>query len=233
MPTAIQPRLIEAPGKGLVRHVDPRHVPENAFSNGRNIRFPTGGSRVRKTDGYQLVDLTPRPATVCWCYAHPTGQTGSAVVRIGTLGVHVELGSQIQTVVTYTTPRTLDDVVTIDQHEEKLIWADGKAVMVWNGIGPATVLSGGTPTAKLVEIHKDHVLLGNITAPVKQPWRVAYSIFGVNDPVTGIPDFTGEGSGFTDFLDDSTGLTALKTLGDHAIVHQPFRLYRLRFVVAA
>jgi hypothetical protein len=234
MPTAIQPRIVEAPGRGLVRHVDPRHVPDNAWTNGRNIRFPTGGSKVRKTDGYQLVDDTfpTQPVVGLWWYVDPTGQNKPSVVRMGTRGAYVDLGSQRQPVTTYTTPRTLDDVVTIDQYMTRLIWADGLEVWTWTGFGAAAASLGeGSPIAKLVEIHKDHVLLGHITKPVVQPWRVAYSVAGLlTPPLTGEPDFTGEGSGYVDFLDDSTGLTALKTLGDHAIVHKPNRLYRMIFV---
>jgi hypothetical protein len=233
MPTAIQPRMIEAPGKGLIRHLDPRHVPENAWGRGRNIRFPTGGSRVRKTDGYKRVDetLSREPIMALWWYVDPTEPTNVTLIRIGTTGAWTGLGFSQTLIVTLTPPRTLDNVVTIDQYMQRVIWADGTQVLTWAGTGSATPLGGGAPIAKLVEIHKDHVLLGHVTQPIKQPWRVAYSITGLLDPpLTGQPSFTGEGSGFVDFLDDSTGLTAVKTLGDHAIVHKPFRLYRMIFI---
>jgi hypothetical protein len=233
MPTAMQPRLIEAPGGGLVRHVDPRHVPDTAWSNGRNIRFPTGQSRVRKTDGYARVDDTApaEPLHALWWYIDPTGVAPTALIRIGTTGAWQGLGFARTRIATITPARTLEDVVTVDQYRNRLIWADRQQVLEWTGSGQATVLGGGAPTGQLVEIHKDHILLGRLTAPEKQPWRVAYSVYRVlTPPITGTPNFTGPTSGTVDFLDDSTEITALKTLGDHAIVHKPNRLYRLIFV---
>jgi hypothetical protein len=236
MPTAIQPRLVEAPGKGLMRHVDPRHVPENAFTNGRNIRFPTGGSRVRTTDGYRRVDdsVPPEPVQALWWYVDPTTDPTAArppvLVRIGLTIAVGELGSNRTRFATLTPPRTLDNVVTVDQFKERLIWADGIQVMTWTGQGEATEMGGGAPTAKIVEIHKDHVLLANLTKPVIAPWNVTYSVVGFTDPETGLPDFTGEGASDIDFLEDATPITACKVLGDHAIVHKPNKLYRMIFV---
>ena len=233
MPSAIQPRIIETPGAGLLRHVDPRHVPDRNWAAGRNIRFPTGGSRVRKTDGFQRVDNTAadEPIRGLWWYENPINAAQKMLIRIGTTGAWSGLGSASTPIATHTPVRTLADVLTIDQYRDRLLWADGLQVLTWPGTGQATVLGGGAPTAKLVEIHKEHVLLGHLTAPETQPWRVAYSIAGVlTPPLVGEPDFTGESSGTLDFLDDATGLTALKALGDHAIVHKPNRLYRMIFV---
>lgn len=230
MPSAIQPRLIETPGGGLVRHLDPRHVPERGWAAGRNIRFPTGGSMVRKTDGYRRVaDTVPAEAIRgLWWYIDPYGVQPQTLVRIGTTVAIQGLGPT-STIATFT-PRTQDDVVTIDQYKERLIWADGKAVLVWLGTGSATVLGGGAPTAKLVEIHTDHVLLGHVTAPEAAPWRVAYSVRGLINESTGEVDFGGDDGGDIEFLDDSTGITAMKSLGEHVVVHKPNRLYRLMYV---
>jgi hypothetical protein len=233
MATAIQPRLVEAPGRGLIRNLDPRHVPETAWAAGRNVRFPTGGSRVRKTDGYSRVDDTApaEPIMALWWYVDPTAVAPTALIRIGTTGAWQGLGSARTRIATLTPARTLEDVVTVDQYRNRLIWADRQQVLEWTGAGQATVLGGGAPTGQLVEIHKDHILLGHLTAPEKQPWRVAYSVYRVlTPPITGTPDFTGPTSGTIEFLDDSTEITALKTLGDHAIVHKPNRLYRMIFV---
>jgi len=231
MPSAIQPRMIETPGAGLIRHVDPRHVPERSWAAGRNIRFPTGGSTVRKTDGYQRVDntLPAEPIRGLWWYVDPDGVMPQTLVRIGTTVAIQGLGSASTAFAAFT-DRSQDDVVTIDQYMGRLIWADGKQVLHWTGTGLATVLGGGAPTAKLVEIHTDHVLLGHITAPEKAPWRVQYSTRGLINDETGEVDFTGDTGGDLDFLDDSTGLTALKTLGEHVVVHKPNRLYRMMYV---
>ena len=232
MPSAIQPRIIETPGAGLLRHVDPRHVPDRSWAAGRNIRFPTGGSRVRKTDGYLRVDDTApaEPIMGLWWYIDPNGEHPTTLMRIGTTGAWQGLGSGRTSIATLTPARTLDEVVTIDQYKERVIWADGKQVLHWNGTGLATVLGGGAPTAKLVEIHTDHVLLGHVVAPEKAPWRVAWSNRGLVNEDTGAPDFTGDDAGDYDFLDDSTGLTAMKTLGEQVIVHKPNRLYRMLYV---
>jgi hypothetical protein len=230
MPTAIQPQIVEAPGRGIVRHIDPRHVGEQSWANGRNVRFPTGATRVQKTDGFTRVDNTEEPIHALWWYVEPTGAVPPSLVRIGFTHAYRGLGSARGGIADFDPVRTLNDVVTMDQYKAHLIWADGKAVWDWIGTGQATVLGGGAPTAKIVEIHKDHILLGHITAPSVQPWRVAYSVFEVVDPKTGLIDFTGETSGFHDFLEDSTGITAVKVMGDHAIVHKPNRLYRMIFV---
>ena len=240
MPTKIEARMVEAPGGGVMRHVDPRHVPDQRWTNARNVRFPTGGSRVRKTDGYQRVDmLSPaEPIQALWWYVDPLGVKPATLVQIGTTFASQGLGSDRTAFAQFTPPRALDDVVTVDQYKGDLLWADGQNVYTWPGTGLAIPLAtagpGGaatqSPIGKLVEIHKDHVLIGNITAdadpeaPGPKPWRVNYSAQG--DPF----DWTSDAAGFFNFLDDSTGLTALKVLGDHAIVHKQNRLYRFIFV---
>jgi hypothetical protein len=228
MATAIQPQLIESPGRGLVRHIDPRHIPDQAWANGRNVRFPTGATRVQKTDGYHLVDDTPpnRGVHGLWWYVEPNGARPPALVRIGFEHAWIGVGSERGGIATFDPVRTLDNVVTIDQYKKHLIWADG-VCFEWTGVGQATVLGGGAPMAKIVEIHKDHILLGNLTAPEVQPWRVAFSVSEVVDKKTGLIDFTGESSGFHDFLEDSTPVTCVKVMGDHAIVHKPNRVYRM------
>ena len=237
MPTAIQPQIIEAPGRGVVTHIDPRHVPEQSWSKARNVRFPTGATRVQKTDGFTRVDTTTpaEPIQALWWYVEPLGSRAPTLVRIGTSGIWEGLGSARQHLYTFPIPLTANDVTVTDQYEEKLIIADGKQVTVWTGTGTARPITEGAPTAKLVEIHKDHILLGNHTAPIAQPWSVAYSVFGVSTEGTlTVPakpeDFTGEGSGQTDFLDDSTPITCLKAMGDHCVVHKPNRLYRMTYV---
>jgi hypothetical protein len=238
MPTKIEARMVEAPGGGVMRHVNPRHVPDQHWTNARNVRFRTGGSTVRSTDGYQRVDNTIRaePLQALWWYVDPLGVQPETLVQISTTGAFQGLGGARTSLVQFPAARTLDDVVTVDQYKEHLLWADGKDVYTWPGTGPAIPLGvagvGGAatqaPIGKLVEIHKDHVLLGNITvdpkAPGPKPWRVNHSAEGA--PF----DWTSDVAGFVDFLDDSTGITALKVLGDHAIVHKPNRLSRMIFV---
>jgi hypothetical protein len=234
MPTSIQPRLIEGPGAGLIRNVDPRHVPDQAFSNGRNVRFPTGGARVRSTDGYQRVDSTSpsQPIQALWWY-EPTLGDPVTLVRIGLSTAWQGMGSEMASIVDYPEATTIDDIVVVDQYKDDLIWsAGGKGVWTWNGLTGAVLLStkaaGGVPnpTGKLVEIHKEHVLIGNHTEPLA-PWVVAWS--GVGNPFEWGGGTGGDTAGDFRFLDDSTGLTALKILGDHVIVHKPNRLYRMIF----
>jgi hypothetical protein len=233
MPTAIQAQLIEGPGGGVVRHLDPRHVPDQAWSNVRNVRFPTGGSRIRKTDGYLRVDNTtpPEPIRALWHYentiATASGE-GTQFVRITTTRVLISLGSHTQDIThPGTPPRTIDDVITMDQYKDELYWADGiTPVMVWAAPLAAPAFPGGVPNGKLLEIHKDRLLLGHITQPgagdnQPQPWRVMFS-------ATGLPrNFTEDDAGQWDFLEDNNPVIALKILGDHCIVHKPSRIYRM------
>jgi len=126
-------------------------------------------------------------------------------------------------------PSSLDEVVTITAYKDLLIWADGGAnpVMRWTGSGLAGPLfPDGLPNGKLVEIHKDRLLLANITdagAEVTgtQPWRVMYSDVGHPE------DMTSDLAGDQDFLEDNEPIIALKALGDAVIVHKPSRLYRM------
>jgi hypothetical protein len=229
MPTAAQVALIEGPGGGVIGHRDPRHVPDQAWSNGRNVRFPTGGSRIRKTDGYTRYDSTtpPEPIRALWHYYSPV-QT-AAMMRITTTRVLLGGGTAIQDITHAAAPDcTIDDVVTIGQYKNEVFWADGKTkVMTWVGAaiaGPA--FPDGIPNGKLIEIHKDRLLLGNITEPGgeatgPQPWKLAYS--DVGHP----RDMTADLAGDIDFLEDNDPIIAVKVLGDAVIVHKPKRLYRL------
>jgi hypothetical protein len=221
MPSAIDPRIVEGPGGGLVRNADPRHVPDRAWTNGRNIRFPTGGTRVRKVDGYVRMDDPGAPAEALraiWWYVPPSGQD-PVLVRIGLTGAWAGSGDTLTQIAAFT-PRTLDDIVTLDQYRETLVWSDGIETYAWPGQDEAAVIADAPPGA-LVEIHKEHVLLARLT---NQPWRVSYSAVGAPD------DWTGDTAGDQDFLEDSTGITAVKVLGDHAIIHKPNRIYRMIFV---
>jgi hypothetical protein len=234
-PTAVVPQLVEGPGGGLVTHLDPRHVPDQAWSNGRNVRFPTGGSRVQKTDGYTRIDQTfpAEPIREIWNFYDTKG--GQQFIRITTNRVLRGLGSGTQDISHGSTQAlTLDDVVTIDQYKDEMYWADGKnKIMRYGGVGTAdTALPGGLPNGKLVEIHKDRLLLGNITQlepedePLTiQPWRVMYSAIG--DPRDFAGTLENDTAGFWDFLEDNAPIIALKVLGDHAIVHKPSRMYRM------
>jgi len=294
--TSLVPQITEGPGGGIVRHVDPRHVAETSWSRGRNIRFPTGHSTVRKTDGYLRFDTTPEAVRGLWYYLDPTEISPGQLVRIGTTAAWIGLTGApsfpdlnvpagLSQIVSWTPARTLLDVVTMCQWSESLIWADGLGVFIWNGtkgtppifppaararrsraalraVGDADNLLipaagtnvgmladaaggaigevAGTPTGKLVEIHKEHLLIGNISRSTTegedhgpQPWRVAYSVLGLvaeGSPSGTIPDFTGDGSGAVDFLEDSTPILALKVLGEHAIVHKAQKVYRMIYV---
>ena len=163
------------------------------------------------------------PVQALWYYVEPTGARTPTLVQIGTTGAWEGLGST-RTHIATLTPTTLSDVVTVDQYKEHLIFTNGIQIGHWNGTGVVVQLGGGAPTGKLVEIHKEHVLIGNLTLPVAQPWRVAYSKVG--DPL----NWTDDTAGDVDFLEDSTPITALKVMGDHAIVHKPNKIYRLIFV---
>jgi hypothetical protein len=237
MPTAMQAPIIEGPGSGVVRHRDPRHVPDTAWANCRNVRFPTGGSTIRKTDGYMRVDgTTPaEPIRALWHYENTlsTGTGGGTqFVRITTTRILTSLGSETRDI-TYpgTPPRTIDDVITLDQYKDELFWADGiTPVMVWAAELAAPAFPGGVPNGKLLEIHKDRLLLGNITQPgvgdnQPQPWKVMYSAKFAPRDFTGTDD--NDTAGDIDFLEDNAPIVALKVLGDHCIVHKPSRVYRM------
>lgn len=220
MPTALDPHFIEAPGGGIIRNADPRHVPDRSWANGRNVRFPTGGTRVRKTDGYSRIEDPggpTEPLRAIWWYVPPSGENPQ-LVRIGLTGAWVGSGDTLVRIATFPT-RTLNDVVTLDQHKEMLIWSDGIEVYGWNGADDAFVIvvDAAQGPGALVEIHKSRVLVGRFP---NQPWRLSYSM--PDDPL----DWTGDIAGDQFFLEDSTGLTAVKVLGDHAIIHKPNRLYR-------
>jgi hypothetical protein len=229
MPTAAQVALIEGPGGGVIGHRDPRHVPDQAWTNARNVRFPTGGSRIRKTDGYTRYDNTTpaEPLRALWHYYSPV-QT-ETFMRMTTTRVLLGRGSAVEDITHSAAPDcTIDDVVTIGQYRNEVFWADGKTkVMTWVGqalAGPA--FPDGLPNGKLIEIHKNRLLLGNLTEPGgeatgPQPWRLAYS--DVDHP----RDMTSDLAGDIDFVEDNDALSAVKVLGDVVIVHKPKRLYRL------
>jgi hypothetical protein len=232
MPTAIQAQLIEGPGGGLLMQIDPRHVHDQAWSNGRNIRFPTGGSKIRKTDGYtawkQVVPAEPIRAL--WEFVDPL--QNRQLISITTTRVIRGVESQAENITAPGVPDcTLDDVVTIDQYKNELYWADGKTpVMRYVGTGTAApAIAGGFPNGKLVEVHKSRLLLGNITAvkpgeTIIQPWRVQFSKTGTPQDFDDVAEGT---AGLIDFTEDNTPVVALKVLGDHVIVHKPSRLYRM------
>jgi hypothetical protein len=231
MPTAIVANLIEGPGGGIITHLDPRHVPDQAWTNGRNVRFPTGGSRIQKTDGYTAwTQVVPaEPIRAIWEYVDTS--LNRQVITMTTTRVLRGLGSATEDIThgsQAAIPTTVDDVITIDQYQDEMYWADGKnRVMRYGGVGTAdTAFPGEFPNGKLVEIHKDKLLLGNITAvkpgdTIIQPWRVMYSADG--NP----RDFTADDAGYWDFVDDNNPVVALKILGDHAIVHKSNRVYRM------
>jgi hypothetical protein len=242
MPTAAQVALIEGPGGGVIAHRDPRHVPDQAWTNCRNVRFPTGGSWIRKTDGYTRLDNTTpaEPLRALWFYQQATAQppVGGAIIRITTTRALAHLGSGafVITPATYQ-PATIDQVVTVAAYAGEsvptgvVIWADGgpNPVMMWDGSGPGTAVAlfpDGVPNGKLVEIHKQRLLLGNITNPGVegvgiQPWRVMYTAVG------DVRDMTADTAGDQDFLEDTDPIVALKVLGDAVIVHKRSRVYRM------
>jgi hypothetical protein len=236
MPTAAQVALIEGPGGGVIGHRDPRHVPDQAWTNCRNVRFPTGGSRIRKTDGYTRLDSTnpAEPIRAIWLYRLPVAVPpgGEAFIRVALRHAFAHFGASMFPITgpTYQ-PSTLDQVVTITAYKDLVIWADGgpNPVMMWAGetFVPAVALfPGGVPNGKLIEMHKDRLLLANITNPGVegtgiQPWRVMYSAVG------DVRDMTADTAGDQDFLEDTDPITALKVLGDAVIVHKPTRIYRM------
>jgi hypothetical protein len=242
MPTAAKVGLIEGPGGGVITHRDPRHVPDQAWANARNVRFPTGGSRIRKTDGYRKLDTTtpaePLRAIYFYQQATATPPIGQAPIRIALTQAYAHLGSGRFAITgpTYK-PSTLDQIVTVTAYAGEavpqgwVIWADGgpNPVMRWDGGGSGTAVAlfpDGVPNGKLVEIHKQRLLLGNITVPGGegtgiQPWRVMYSDVGHPD------DMTSDLAGDQDFQEDNDPIVALKVLGDAVIVHKPSRIYRM------
>jgi hypothetical protein len=219
--TAIRPEIIEGPGLGLFYNLDARHVPQRGWSAGRNIRFTQ--DRVESTDGYSQFDGSPDglPVRALWRYRAPAG--GEELLRVTTNAAWKGTGATRE-LISGALGKTIHHVVTQTQYRADYLWADGGPIVRWPGTGGAQWI----PVAlegRLIEVHKDHVLLGGVkVGTVEQPWRVAWSVVG--NPL----DWTGEGSGDLDFLEDATPLTALKVMGDHAIVHKRDRLWRLIFV---
>jgi len=231
----MQAPLIEGPGGGLATHLDPRHVPDQAWSNGRNVRFPTGGSRIRKTDGYTRIEQTrpAEPIRALWYYQAPGLE--KYLVRITTARAQAGRGAaaiQITDDASYQ-PATVDDVVTLTQYKEIMIWADGgvNPVMRWNpGPFASPLFPAGIPNGKLVEMHKERLLLGHITnsgvaGAELQPWKVMYS--AMDDPGNMTGSAENDTAGDWDFVDDNDPVVALKVLGNDAIVHKPNRIYRM------
>jgi hypothetical protein len=222
--TAIQLQQIEGPGLGVRYDLDPRHVPPRAWSTGRNVRFPTGQDRVESTDGYSPFDTSPDglPVRALWRYRAPDG--GETLVRITTDNAYIGVGAGVASVGS-SLGRTIHHVVTQTQYRNEYLLADGGKLLRWPGTGGMAFLQPPVPEGRLIEVHKDHVLLGGLyVGGVEQPWRVAWSVIG--NPL----DWTGESSGDLDFIEDAAPLTALKVMGDHAIVHKRERLWRLIFV---
>jgi hypothetical protein len=220
--TAIRPQIIEGPSLGLHYNLDPRHVPPRGWSAGRNIRFTQ--DRVESTDGYSTFDasLAGQPVRALWRYRAPDG--AEELLRVTTLYLFRGIGATVAGA-GGSYDRTIHQVVTQTQYRGDYLFADGGAIQRWPGTGWAAPIPAPAPEGRLIEVHKDHVLLGGIrSGGVEQPWRVAWSVVG--NPL----DWTGEGAGDLDFLEDATPLTALKVMGDHAIVHKRDRLWRLIFV---
>jgi hypothetical protein len=222
--TAIQPTIVEGPGLGLYYNLDPRHVPQRGWAAGRNIRFTQ--DRVESTDGYSQFDGSPDgwPVRALWRYRSPAG--GEVLLRMTTERLWRDLGPSWTPLGGPFPNRTIHQVVTQTQYRETYLATDGAGPMLyWPGTGLAGLMGQPAPEGRLLEVHKDHVLLGGIrSGGVEQPWRVAWSVVG--NPF----DWTGDGSGDLDFIEDATPLTALKVMGDHAIVHKRDRLWRLIFV---
>jgi hypothetical protein len=219
--TAIQPTIVEGPGLGLYYNLDPRHVPQRGWSAGRNVRFTQ--DRVETTDGYSQFDGSPdgHPVRALWRYRAPGG--GEELIRVTTYGAYTGVGAATAPIAT-TGERSIHQVVTQTQYRGEYLWTEGSWVGRWPGTGQAVPIFDA-PEGALLEVHKEHVLLGNVKyGTTQQPWRVAWSVVG--DPT----NWTGEGAGDLDFLEDATPLTALKVMGDHAIVHKRDRLWRLIFV---
>jgi hypothetical protein len=221
--TAIRPEIIEGPGLGLFYNLDPRHVPQRGWSAGRNIRFTQ--DRVESTDGYSMFDTSgdqALPVRALWRYRAPDGR--EELLRVTTNHLLGGIGGN-RFVLAGPFGRTIHHVVTQTQYRGDYLFADGGFIFRWDGASVAAPIPSPAPEGRLIEVHKDHVLLGGLrVGTIEQPWRVAWSVVG--NPL----DWTGEGSGDLDFLEDATALTALKVMGDHAIVHKRDRLWRLIFV---
>jgi hypothetical protein len=220
--TAMRPQIIDGPGLGLFYNLDPRHVPQRGWAAGRNIRFTQ--DRVESTDGYSQFEVSPDglPVRALWRYRAPDG--AEALLRVTTRYAYQGMGASFAGLGPVP-EATIHQVVTQTQYRGDYLFADGRAVQRWPGTGAIAPIAAPAPEGRLVEVHKDHVLLGGLrVGGVEQPWRVAWSVVG--NPL----DWTGEGAGDLDFLEDATALTALKVMGDHAIVHKRDRLWRLIFV---
>jgi hypothetical protein len=174
--------------------------------------------------------MPAEPLRAVYFYQQPTG--GAAPIRITPTRAYAHLGSGMFAITgAGYKPSTMDHVVTLAVYKEFFIWADGgpNRPMVWNGAGPGTaapLFPGELPNGKLVEIHKDRLLLANITEPgagvtTAQPWRLLYSNVGHPE------DMTADLAGDIDFLEDNDPIIAIKVLGDAVIVHKPSRLYRM------
>jgi hypothetical protein len=209
---------------GLYYNLDPRHVPQRGWAAGRNVRFPQGQDRVESTDGYSRFDSSPDglPVRALWRYRAPDGE--EHLLRVTTDNVYAGIGANA-VLIGFGLGDTIDRVVTQTQYRGDYLLATGTHIRRWSGTGLMSWIGDPAPEGRLVEVHKDHVLLGGLrVGDVEQPWRVAWSVVG--NPL----DWTSESAGDLDFLEDAAPLTALKVMGDHAIVHKRERLWRLIFV---
>lgn len=223
--SSLRPKLIENPGRGLVRSVGLRQVPDQAWTNGRNVRFDRLGTVVRKVDGYTPYDTTPGDEAIrlLFRYAVPSGE--SILIRVGLTKAWRDAGITRTQLVTGLIG-SVNAVVTAAQFEDQLIWTDqADPVKQWTPTGGVVNLPGGAPKAAIVLVHKGHVvLLDVVDQGVRKPWRAAYSAVGNSG------DWTSITSGDLDFLEESGGITAAGVLGESIIVHKERSLARMLFV---
>jgi hypothetical protein len=224
--SSIQRTMVEGPGLGIIKDLEPRHVPVRGWSDARNCRFYRNGTRARKVDGYSRYDTTPGNEPVRLLFHYLTPSNTDILVRVGTTGAWIEAGAARQQIATGLTG-TAGAPVVADQHQSTLVWTDGiDPVKKYVGSGLATDLAGLTGIrAKILVLHKSHLLLFNIVDHgIPKPWRMLYSAPG------NIEDYTADTAGDLDFLDIPGEITAAKGLGDNVIVHQANGLHRLAFI---
>lgn len=221
--------MIEQPGLGLItdREIDNRLVPDRAWTAGRNIRFYSNASKVKKSDSVDLFDTTTGSAHIRQLMKHISLLGVDTLVRVGLSEAWKNAGPAVSIGAGLT--GTADDIVSWDQYENLLIWTDKKdRPKRWDGAAAAFSNHGGLSAdfrAKIVRAFKNHVLFFNIVdTGIDAPWRMVYS-------ATGTPEiFTGATSGSLDMVTTPGGFVTAEVHEDTVLAFKEKAIHRVSFV---
>ncbi len=223
--------LVEGPGRGVIvdYRLDQRHIPQESWTNARNMRMLANGTKVRKMDSLSTFDSSQTAYTRSLMNYINLDQTETLVrVLLATAGSGFGAGfTQIQSGLV----GTADNPVTWDQYQNLLVWTDKADVpQMWSGSGAAGPLGGNPNKSQIVVAHKEHIVFFNcidFATSTNVPFRMQWS--GVGNPQVFSPA-TDPTAGQLDFDEGGGGFIAAGVLGDFIVAHRKNIIHRIAFV---